>query len=540
MSHHATGLPVLAEADIVVVGAGSAGAMLAATLAERTDLSILVVEAGPPARDPLLSVPLLTGYFLRSPRYIWPFATTPQAHLDGRSLHFPRGRVVGGSGAINGMVWARGLPSDYDHWAQRGLRDWSWQQVEPAFQSVEDLSDPRGGRALGIEMPGWWTDLYDAFLDGAAAAGLGRTDDFNGPAPEGAGRYRFTIRHGRRAPTGTLLMRAVKAGRVRLVTGATVMRLDIADGEATGITIRRDGVEQRIFARREVVLSAGTVGSPHILMASGVGPAAELAAAGVTPVVDAPCVGRNLHDHLLVRVEHRALQPGGLNRLLRADRAALALAEALVFGRGPAACFPLLTGGFFRSDPTLPEPDLQSHFMPALTSATIRVNPFRAPPGVREGDGFFANIFQMRPESRGTIRLAGPEPDTPPLIDPAYLSAEADRRVLREGVRLLRRIFAGAAFDPWRGEEMQPGAAVRSDDEIDAFIRAAADTVFHPVGTCRMGTDDAAVVDGRLKARGVGRLRIVDASVMPAITSSNTNAPTVMIARRAADFIAAE
>ena len=529
-------LPVLAEADIVIVGAGSAGSLIAAELAA-AGTSVAVIEAGGSGRDPLLSVPLLTGWFLRSGRYTWPFQTAPQRHLDDRRLAWPRGKVVGGSGAINGMVWARGLPLDYDLWAQHGLLDWSWEKVRPVFEAIEAIPAAGGGKALGIEQPGWWTELYDAFLDAAEQAGEGRTDDFNGTDPAGAGRYRFNIRGGRRASTGGMLQRAVAEGGIQLLTGAQTLGIDFVEGRATAVRVRRGGADGRVVARREIVLSAGTVGSPQILLASGIGPAADLAALGVPVVADSPEVGRNLQDHLLVRVEHAALRPGGLNRLLRADRAVQAIAEALLFGRGPASCFPLLVGGFFKSEPGLEAPDLQSHFMPALTSATIRVNPFRAPPGARDGDGFFANIFQMRPESRGSIRLAGPDPLAAPIIDPNYLASETDRRALRSGVRLLRKIFAQPAFDGWRGAELAPGADVRSDDEIDAFVRGAAESVYHPVGTCRMGVDPRSVVDEQLRVRGVQGLRVADASVMPAVTSANTNAPTVMIARRAAEAL---
>lgn len=532
-------LPILAEADYVVIGAGSAGSLIAASLADQPGTSVAVIEAGSKGRDPLLYVPLLTGFFLRSDRYTWPFETVPQANLNERRIKWPRGKVLGGSGAINGMVWARGLPSDFDHWAQLGLRDWSWDRVRPDFEAVEGLRSPDGrGRELGIEEPSWWTGLYDAYLDGAAEAGLGRTEDFNGEHPEGAGRYRFNIRKGRRANTGKMLMRREKAGSLRILSGTRTLKLEISEGRATAVRVERDGVEGLVVARREIVLSGGTIGSPQVLMCSGIGPAAHLADHGIPVVADIAGVGGNLQDHLLVRVEHAALKPGGLNALLRADRAALALAQAMIFGTGPASCFPLLVGGFFKSHPALEEPDLQSHFMPALTSATIRVNPFRAPPGARsDGDGFFANIFQMRPESRGTLRLASADPREKPLIDPNYLSSETDRAKLRSGVRILRSIFAASTFNEWRGRELSPGVDRQGDDELDAWIRSTAESVFHPTGTCRMGTDPDAVVDGELRLRGVAGVRIADASVMPAITSANTNAPTVMIAQRAADLL---
>lgn len=526
------------EADFVVVGAGSAGSLIAARLAADGRHKVAVIEAGPPGRDPLLSVPLLTGWFLRGNRYTWQFETEPQLHLDGRRLKWPRGKLVGGSGAINGMVWARGLASDYDHWAQSGLRDWSWERVEPVYRALENEPSRDGRKALGIERPDWWTPLYDAYLAAAQSAGYGQTDDFNGPSPMGAGRYSFNIRGGRRASTARAYLRpAVTNGSLRLITDAEVMRLIFEGTRCTGLVLRQGGQERTVLARRETIVCAGTVGSPHLLMRSGVGPAGALSALGVPVVADRSQVGENLQDHLLVRVEHAALKPGGLNELLRADRAALALLRALIAGKGPAACFPLLVGGYFKSEPGLIEPDLQSHFMPALTSATIRVNPFRDPPGARPENGFFANICQMRPESRGRISMVSGDPSVAPSIDPNYLSAPRDRRVLAAGVRILRNLFAQPAFDGWRGPELMPGPAVCDGRDLANWIAQKADTVFHPVGTCRMGADEASVVDGRLSVRGVLGLRVADASVMPAITSANTNAPTIMIAERAARFV---
>lgn len=529
-------LPVLHEADYVVVGAGSAGSFLAAELA-RDGRSVCVIEAGPMGRNPLLNVPLMTGVLLRSDGYTWQFKTEPQAALAGRRISWPRGKVVGGSGAINGMVWVRGLPSDYDGWAARGLNSWSWDRIRPVFERIEGIPAPGGGQALGLEQPGWWTGLYDAFLAGAEHIGQPRCADFNSETPEGAGRYRFNIRGGRRAHTGRLLKAAIAADRVHAVTGAHVLRLELREGRATGVAIRRDGADHLIRARREVILCAGTVGSPSILMRSGIGDPAVLGAAGVAVQTALPGVGKGVQDHLLIRVEHAALHPGDLHRLLRVDRAALAMARALLFGTGPASCFPLLAGGYFRSTPLEPLPDLQSHFMPALSSATLRLNPFRKPNGARAEDGFFANIFQMRPESRGTIAITSPDPMQAPRIDPQYLSAERDREILRRGARLLRRLFASPSFEGWRGPELAPGPARQTDAELDDWIAGSAESVFHPTGGCCMGTGPEAVLDGQLRVRGIQGLRVADASAMPSVTSNNTNAPAVMIAARCADFI---
>lgn len=530
-------LPVLHEADYVIVGAGSAGSFLAAELAQGGQ-SVCVIEAGPMGRNPLLNVPLMTGVLLRSNGYTWQFKTQPQPALHGRQINWPRGRVVGGSGAINGMVWVRGLPSDYDAWAAGGLNSWSWDQVRPVFDRIEGIPGPGGeGRALGLEEPDWWTGLYDAFIAGAEHIGQPRCADFNSETPEGVGRYRFNIRGGRRSHTGRLLKAAIAAGKVNAITEAHTLHLELTEGRATGVAIRRGGSDHLVRARREIILCAGTAGSPAILMRSGIGDPAVLAQAGVAVQVASPGVGKGIQDHLLIRVEHAALKPGELNSLLRIDRAALAMARAILFGTGPASCFPLLTGGYFRSAPDEPLPDLQSHFMPALSSATLRINPFRSPNGARAENGFFANIFQMRPESRGTISIASPDPMAAPVIDPQYLSAERDRVILRRGVRLLRRLFASPSFGEWRGPELAPGAARQSDAEIDAWISSTAESVYHPTGGCCMGTGAEAVLDGQLRVRGVAGLRVADASVMPSVTSNNTNAPTVMIAARCADFI---
>ena len=526
-------LPVLHEADVVIVGAGSAGSWLAQDLAQDGKLSVCVIEAGGAGRNPLLRVPLMTGVLLRSDRYTWPFRTAPQAGLAGRQLNWPRGRVLGGSGAINGMVWVRGLPMDYAGWEGAGLTGWGWDDVRPWFEKIEALPADHGGKALGIERPSWWTELYDRYLAAGQSAGHALAEDFNAPGAEGVGRYRFNIRGGRRAHTGALLAQAVRAGRLRAFTGCLTQRVEITEGRATGVVVRQNGQDVLIRARKEVVLCAGTIGSPHILMHSGIGAGVVLRAAGVTPLVNSPEVGQGIQDHLLVRVEHAALRPGALHRLLRIDRAALAMAQALMFGTGPASCFPLLTGGYLRSAPGLNAPDIQAHFMPALSSATLRVNPFHAPKGMPAQDGFFINVFQMRPESRGEIRIVSPDPAAHPVIDPRYLSAPGDRNVLRDAVGVVRRIFAQEPFDGWRGRELSPGEERTSDEALDAWISQTADTVFHPTGGCCMGT----VTDARLRVKGVAGLRVADASVMPRITSNNTNAPTVMIAARCADFI---
>jgi choline dehydrogenase len=530
------------EYDHIVAGAGSAGCVLARRLSDDPSCRVLLLEAGGRDWNPLLRVPLMTGLLLRGRHANWFHHTEPESNLTGRRIFWPRGKVLGGSSAINGMVHTRGLPSDYDSWAQTGLRGWSFDDLLPYFMRSEDnrggASAHRGkGGPLPVTRPGNAHPLYDAFLDAGAQAGHKRSADFNGPDPEGVGRYDFNIRAGSRWSSARAFLDPVR-GRANLtvVTRAHVDRVIVESGRATGIEAIVAG-KRTTFRARSIVLSLGTVGSPCVLMRSGIGPAGELRALGVPVTVDAPEVGRNLQDHLLARVEHVCTKPVTLHATMRGDRAAVALLQALVFGTGPAATFPLEVGGYLRSDPALDAPDLQSHFLPGLSTAALRLPFLRKVTARHNGHGFFANVYQLRPESRGRIAIRSADPFAEPVIEPNYLSSPADRRVLREGIKRLREIFAQPAFDEYRGPELAPGPGVRSDSQIEAWLAATAESVFHPVGTARMGVDPRSVVDGELRVRGLDGLRVADASVMPRMPSANTHAPTVMIAEKAADLI---
>ena len=528
------------SADIVVVGSGSAGAVLAGRLAE-AGAKVIVLEAGPRDRNPLYRVPLMTGILLRSARNNWAYHTEPEPGLGGRSLYWPRGKVLGGSSSINGMVWTRGFPADYDAWAAAGLPEWSWSSVLEAYRSIEghwmgESSWHGGGGPQRLSRVAALHPLSEAFLQAAGQAGLASTNDFNGASPEGAGPYDFTIAAGRRlSAAGAFLTPQEQHRNLQVLTGAQVLRVVIEGGRAVGVEALIEGRRQTIRADAQVVLCCGTVNTPQLLMLSGVGPADHLRGHGIDVNVDLPDVGRNLQDHLLVRVEHDCTEPITLSRLLRPDRAALALLHALARGKGPAASFPLEVGAFMRSDAGIDRPDLQAHFLPGRSTAVIRMPWNRG--SIAQTHGFFANVYVMRPESRGEIRLRTADPLAPPAIRGAYLSEPSDLITLRAGVRRLREIFRQSAFDRWRGAESSPGIGKQSDAELDAWIRATADTVFHPVGSCRMGADPASVVDGRLRVRGIEDLRVADASVMPTLASCNTHAPSMMIGARAADFI---
>lgn len=531
--------------DVLVVGAGSAGCVLAARLGEDPRRRVTLLEAGGSDRNPLFRVPLMTGVLLRSRYANWFYHTEPEPHLAGRRSFWPRGRVLGGSSSINGMVWARGRPSDYDSWAQAGLPGWDWDDALAAFRRIERFQDGAASDGHGTDGPLPITDggarhpLLEMFVTAGAEAGYPVTRDFNLPPYEGVGRYHFTIAGGQRWSASRAFLAPARRTRpnLRVVTGVRALRVLLQGDRAVGVETTRG-----TFRASQTVLCLGAVNSPQLLLLSGIGPASELERHGIPVQAELPGVGRNLQDHLLVRVEHASTQPVTLQSLTRADRAAAALVQAVVLRRGPAASFPLAAGFFLRSDPALEEPDLQAHFLPGLTTATLRVPGLAGPARAGDGHGYMANVCQLRPWSRGTVALRSADPLAAPVIRPNYLSDPRDRDVLRRGVRILRRIFAQPAFAPVRGPELSPGPDVEGDAALDAWIARTADTVYHPVGTCRMGTEEdlGAVVDARLRVRGVPGLRVADASVMPRITSGNTNAPAMLIGHRCADFIQEE
>jgi choline dehydrogenase len=464
--------------------------------------------------------------------------------MDNRRIPWPRGRVLGGSSAINGMVYIRGNCGDYDHWAQLGLRDWSYEKVLPWFKRSENFlegaDDFHGsGGELPVVRSSAPVPLYDYFIEAGRQAGFPVNRDFNGADQEGFGRFHFTQRDGQRWSTARSFLDPAR-GRPNLsiLTNAHLLRVVIEKGRATGVEVSVKGEKRFIQADMEVVLSCGAITSPTALMLSGVGASEELRAQRIKVEVDLPSVGKNLQDHVNTRIVQACEEPDALYDLRRVDRAVLSVARAILTRTGPGTSFPLEGGCFMRSRPDVEFPDLQVHFFPGVPATTGMRIPFvPQPEGVHDGYGYAASMCQLRPESRGTISLRSADPFAAPVIRANYLSVEADRQCFRNGIRIMREVFRQKAFDRMKAREFAPGPDVTSDSALDAYVAKSAGTVFHPVGTCRMGVDDQSVLDEQLRVRGVEGLRVADASVMPTLISGNTNAPTIMIAEKCADYM---
>ena len=531
--------------DYIVVGAGSAGCVLANRLSADPTCKVLLVEAGPRDWNPVFRVPIMAGRLFMGRYCNWGYQTEPEPHLDNRRIPWPRGRVLGGSSAINGMIYARGNRIDYDGWAQMGLRSWSYERVLPYFKRSEHSyrgPGPYHG-SDGPLMVGPATSdnpLFESFVEAGLQAGYRVNGDFNGAEQEGFGRYDYNIWRGQRWSTARAFLDPARARpNLTIVTGAALQKVRLDGLRAVGVRLTKDRRTLDFDAGAEVILSCGAINSPMALMHSGIGEADPLKALGIPVALDLKGVGKNLHDHLHVMAAYSSRTPDETWDHLRFDRAATGFAQAALFGTGPFSRFPHEAGAFLKTDPSAAAPDVQIHFF-AGGAGGVR-HPFARQSWSRFGEGyiFYGSVCQLRPESRGELSLASADPAAPPVIRANYLATETDRRVMREGLKAMRKVFAQPAFDPHRGVETTPGPDVQSDADLDAYIRASASTIFHPVGSCRMGLDPLAVVDEDLRVRGVEGLRVADASIMPAITSSNTHAPTVMIAERAADLILA-
>ena len=523
--------------DTLVIGGGSAGCILAARLSEEPARSVVLLEAGPPDRDPWIHIPAGYARMFASGRYDWKFATEPEPELNDRCIPWPRGRVLGGSGSINGLVFLRGSPHDYDRWAQSGARGWSYEDVLPTFRRIEDWQGPPGptrgkGGAITVSEPRGLAPGAAAFLETCAAAGFPRHTDINAASIEGAAPMQLNIRRGRRVSTAQGYLKPARGrANLRVRTGVTVSRILIDGGRAVGVLASQDGGPAAPIRAREVILSAGAIASPTLLMLSGIGDGAALQALGLPVQVHRPAVGQNLQDHLIARYVYRTRPAGTMNEragtLFR--QATMALGYAM-HRRGPMAVGASEATLFARVTPGAEEAEVQYQFI------NFSIEPGRGYT-LASHPGMMLTFGQCRPDSRGSLTLRSPTPGDKPVIRANYLSALTDQRVMIEGARLAGRLGATAPFSDLVLERMAPPPDVDSDDAILAFLRATASTVYHPCGTCRMGSDDDAVVDPSLRVRGVEGLRIADASVFPLVPTSNIQPAVMMVAERCAAMV---
>ncbi len=522
--------------DYIVVGAGSAGCVLADRLTASGRHRVLLLEAGGHDRNIWIHIPLGYGKLFSNAKVNWLYSSEPEPELDGRRIVQPRGKVLGGSSSINGLLYVRGQPADFDHWRQLGNAGWSFEDVLPYFRRAEDQE--RGEDSLhGVGGPLAVSDvcephpLCEAFIAAAQQAGFPRNDDFNGPAQEGAGYFQLTARRGRRWSTAVGYLRAARRrGNLTVVSNALTSRILFSGRRAVGVEYRRGDATHIARADGEVIVAAGAFNSPQLLQLSGLGPAPLLKSLGIDVVADLPGVGAELQDHLQVRMQYRCTQPITMNDVVNSWRHRTGAGlRYLLFRKGLLAIGAGYAGGFFRTSPLAATPDVQVHFIIFSADAVGAA--------LHSFPGFIASVCQLRPESRGFVRITSADPRQPPAIQPRYLSSRSDRDTIVAGMKLLRRIMNQPAMRRYIAEERAPDPRCTSDAELLAFARATGTTVFHPTSTCRMGPDPAAVVDERLRVRGIERLRVVDGSVMPTVVSGNTNAAVVMIAEKGADMI---
>ncbi len=525
--------------DYIIIGGGTAGCVLANRLSENGKFTVLLLEAGPKDRYPWIHIPIGYAKTMFNENYNWCLYTEPDPGMRGRKIYWPRGKVLGGSSSINGLIFIRGQAEDFDQWEQMGNPGWGWTSVLPYFIRLE--TNQRGASRLrGADGPLSVSDIREkdrlaqAFVTACNQAGIPVNDDFNGEAQEGAGFYQLTTKQGRRCSTAVAYLKPARnRSNLTVETTARVTRIGFQQKRAHQVTYEQNGQPGTVTADKEILLCAGAIHSPQLLQLSGVGEASLLKQHGIEPVHSLAGVGRNLQDHLQVRVIHRCNKPITTNDIMKSPLHKMQMGmKYLLFRSGPLSIGINQAGAFIRSSTAVDTPDVQFHF--AALSADLPGAPLHDFPG------FTSSVCQLRPESRGYVEIKSADPSQPPAIHPNYLHTEIDGKTIVAGLKVAREIARSPALQEFIIDEYMPGPAVTADDELLDFARAEGVTIFHPTGTCKMGADSTSVVDAQLRVHGLSDLRVVDASIMPAITSGNTNAPVIMIAEKAADMILAD
>ena len=528
--------------DYIIVGAGSAGCALAYRLSREASRKILLLEAGGRDSLPMIHIPLGFAFLMKNEKVNWCYETDPEPNMDDRKMSWPRGKVLGGTSSINGMVYIRGQREDYDHWHSLGNSGWSYEEVLPYFKRAEHKAEG-GSEYHGHGGPLWVEEgpdsekleLADLFIQAGVQTGLPYNEDFNGATQEGAGYYQLNIRNGRRQSTArTYLQQCEQQPNLIVSTDSLSQKILLENGRAVGVqyckTTGKETSTERAFASGEVILCGGVINSPQLLELSGIGDREHLESLGITVQQHLPGVGENLQDHLTVNIQQGL---HGVTTFFEETRPLAIIKNLLkyLFKRRGLLAHPASQAGiFFRSGEQVDRPDAQVHFAPAASEPDSKGN-------LKTKPGTTATVCHLRPASRGSVHIRSADPRTHPSIRANYLSAELDRKAILAAVRRVRDIFAAPALDKYRGDEFKPGAQAQSDEDILAYVRAEAESVYHPVGTCKMGADEMAVVDERLRVHGVEALRVADASIMPTVTSGNTNAPAIMIAEKCADML---